>query len=235
MILLICFLAIVIIGLTYLFFNPSFKIYSYHHKKTNKKIISLTFDDGPDPKVTPIILDILKKHQIKATFFVVGKNVEAYPDVLKRIYKEGHQIGNHSYKHNYQMFNLPSNILKEVNYTSELIFKVIGKYPIFYRPPFGLRTFWGARVLAKNGFKIITWDNMTNDYWNINSKLLSRRITSKAKDGGVIVLHDGSEGLAIKNRTNLIENGLDEIIKYLKAKNFQLIRLDKMFNTKGYK
>lgn len=226
---------LILMGIIYLFFKPDFDIQSKHHLITNKKIIALTFDDGPEPNITPKILDILKKYNIKATFFVVGKNAKDYSDVLKRIYKEGHLVANHSYKHNYQMFNFPSKILKDAELTNELIYKAIGKYPVFYRPPFGLRTTWGAKVLNKNGFKIITWDNMTNDYWNINPKKLFKKITSKARKGGIIVLHDGSEGFSIKNRTNIVDDGLENIIKYLKSKNFQFISLNEMFNVDGYK
>lgn len=230
----VVFLIIILIGIICLFFKPDFDIYSQHHVTTNKKIIALTFDDGPDPSITPKILDILKKHKIKATFFVVGKNARDYPDVLKRIYQEGHLVGNHSYNHNYQMFNFPSKILNDVEHTNEIIYQVIGQYPVFYRPPFGLRTFWGARILKKNNFKIITWDNMTNDYWNINPTKLYQKIISKVSRGGIIVLHDGSEGFSVKNRTNLVDDGLEDIIKYLKSKNFQFICLNEMFNMAGY-
>ena len=225
--------SVLIVGVIYLFFNPLCDIYSTHKVETSRKVVALTFDDGPDPNITPLVLDILKKCNVRATFFVVGKNVVKYPEVLRRAFKEGHQIANHSFNHNYKMFSLPSKILRDSMSTNELIFQVIKKRPLFFRPPFGLKTYWGARILNKNGFKIVTWNNMTTDYLNKRPAKLVHKIVLNTKKGGIIVLHDGSEGLSVKNRSNLVES-LENIIQALKAQGFQFIRLDTMFNEDGY-
>ncbi len=118
---------------------PPFEEYS------DGKIAYLTFDDGPDDKNTPMILDILKNYGIHATFYVCGNMVEAYPDVLKRIYAEGHAIGNHSYNHVYkELYPSTDNFLKQINQTDEIIKSVIGVRPLTIRTPGGRAGMWTA-------------------------------------------------------------------------------------------
>ncbi len=102
-----------------------------------KKKVALTFDDGPDPDYTEMLLDGLKKRNVKATFFLLGKQAEAYPDIVKRMHKEGHMIGNHSYDH-VNLANLSkTDAAKQIRMTSEAIHKITGEYPQYLRPPFG--------------------------------------------------------------------------------------------------
>lgn len=97
-------------------------------KKNSKKVAYLTFDDGPSVKSTPIILDVLKKYDIKGTFFVLGKMVEQNPKILKRVYDEGHQIGNHSYSHNYNyLYKDSENFMEEIYKTENLIKSAVEK------------------------------------------------------------------------------------------------------------
>ena len=107
------------------------------------KVAYLTFDDGPDDKNTPIILDILKNYGIHATFYVCGNMVEAYPQVLRRIYEEGHAIGNHSYNHRYkELYPSTDNFLKQISDTDEIIKSVIGVRPLIIRTPGGRVGMW---------------------------------------------------------------------------------------------
>ena len=107
------------------------------------KVAYLTFDDGPDDKNTPMILDILKNYGIHATFYVCGNMVEAYPQVLRRIYEEGHAIGNHSYNHRYkELYPSTDNFLKQISDTDEIIKSVIGVRPLIIRTPGGRAGMW---------------------------------------------------------------------------------------------
>ena len=109
------------------------------------KVAYLTFDDGPDDKNTPMILDILKNYGIKATFYVCGNMVETYPEVLKRIYVEGHAIGNHSYNHVYkELYPSTENFLRQINQTDEAIKSIIGVRPLIIRTPGGRAGMWTA-------------------------------------------------------------------------------------------
>ena len=107
------------------------------------KVAYLTFDDGPDDKNTPMILDILKNYGIHATFYVCGNMIEAYPQVLRRIYEEGHAIGNHSYNHRYkELYPSTDNFLKQISDTDEIIKSVIGVRPLIIRTPGGRVGMW---------------------------------------------------------------------------------------------
>ena len=218
----------------YLFFNPKFSIYSRSHLNTNSKVIALTFDDGPNIDTTLIVLKILKENRIKATFFVVGKNVRSNPVILEIILKDGHLIANHSDNHSYMMFGRSKNILKDVENCSKSIKVVTGKQPHFYRPAFGLRSPWGANAVKKAGYFIVTWNNMTYDYWGLSPKKLKDVIIKKARPGGIIVLHDGHEGFSKSGLTNMTDS-LSEIIKVLKSDGYSFVTLSDLFNTEGYK
>lgn len=216
-------------------FNPSVPIYSTSRGPvTDEKVIALTFDDGPNPLTTPSILKSLKDANAKATFFVVGKNVRKYPEILKTTYEQGHLIGNHSGRHTYNMLpRTNKTILRDINETNDAITSVIKQVPALYRPPFGFRTPWSARLIHKAGYSIITWDNITTDYWGLATDKLVRDILSKARPGGIIVLHDGAEGLA--RGTSHVPDALPTIIDELKRQGYRLVLLDELLGTQGYR
>ncbi|MBR1581321.1 MAG: polysaccharide deacetylase [Selenomonadaceae bacterium] len=117
----------------------------YLEPYTWEKIAYLTFDDGPDDKNTPAVLDILKQEGILGTFYVVGTQIEQYPEVLKRIYSEGHAIGNHSYTHKYnELYPTASNFLIQLTNTDDLIYEIIGVRPLIIRAPGGRAGMWTA-------------------------------------------------------------------------------------------
>ena len=128
--------------------------------------VYLTFDDGPDDKVTPQILDILKAENVKATFYVCGNMVEAYPDVLKRIFNEGHAIGNHSYNHRYdQLYASPWSFMEQIIQTDAAIKNVIGVRPFIIRAPGGISNFtanyWS--MIEECGYVEHDWNALTED------------------------------------------------------------------------
>lgn len=215
-------------------FNPAIPIYSQSHGSANEKVIALTFDDGPNPLTTPSILTSLQEANAKATFFVVGKNVRKYPEILRATLAQGHLIGNHSGRHTYSMLPRTNRtILRDINETNEAIADVIKKVPALYRPPFGFRTPWSARLIRKAGYHIITWDNITTDYWGLATDKLVHDILSKARPGGIIVLHDGAEGLA--RGTSHVPEALPKIIDELKRQGYRFILLDELLGIPGYR
>ena len=134
---------------------------------TKEKVAYLTFDDGPDNKNTPAILDILKNYGVPATFYVVGTMVEANPEVLKRIYEEGHAIGNHTYDHRYKdLYASPENFLAQLMHTEELIYNVIGVRPLITRAPggtIGMFTDAFPPMLKANGYVEHDWNVCNED------------------------------------------------------------------------
>lgn len=131
-----------------------------------ESVVYLTFDDGPDDKVTPQILDILKAENVKATFYVCGNMVDTYPEVLKRIFNEGHAIGNHSYNHNYdQIYSSPWSFMEQIIQTDNAIRNVIGVRPFIIRAPGGTGMF-GANywsMIEDCGYVEHDWNALTED------------------------------------------------------------------------
>ncbi|MBQ3971135.1 MAG: polysaccharide deacetylase [Selenomonadaceae bacterium] len=134
---------------------------------TREKVAYLTFDDGPDNKNTPAILDILKDYGVPATFYVAGTMVEANPDVLKRIYEEGHAIGNHTYDHDYDdLYTSPDHFLAQLMHTDDLIYNIIGVRPLITRAPggtIGMFTDAFPPALKANGYVEHDWNVCNED------------------------------------------------------------------------
>lgn len=118
---------------------------------TNEKIVALTFDDGPHYKYTPEILNLLNKYHAKATFFIVGKNAEKNPEVILRMYEEGHEIANHTYSHPTKIKT--ADLLEEIQMTSEVLFSMTGKIPELFRPVEGQYTDEMIDAVTKKGIK----------------------------------------------------------------------------------
>ncbi|GGE34205.1 polysaccharide deacetylase familiy protein [Pullulanibacillus camelliae] len=160
-------------------------------QSTVKGKVALTFDDGPDPRYTPELLDVLRTYNVQATFFVVGENAERYPEIIKRMHNEGHAIGIHHYQHRNNWFLTPAGTRQQCVQTAEIIQQITGKTPDYYRPPWGalnLFTFWAARP-----FKIVIWSAILGDWkLNLGKERLTERLHAHIHDGAVIVLHDAN-------------------------------------------
>jgi peptidoglycan-N-acetylglucosamine deacetylase len=217
--------------------NPTTQIFgsTIFQGKTNQKVVALTFDDGPYGNVTNQILDILKNNQVKATFFVTGKNAQMYPDILKREVNEGHTIGNHSYDHSKLLAIEPAKKLKtNISNADNAIFSDIKVHPRFFRPPYGLKSPQMIRLLNNMGYKVILWDDATNDY-NLNQspEAITNQVLKKVKPGAIIDLHDGRDMHVNYPRENLIK-ALPCIIDSLKAAGYQLVTLDQLIEQQPY-
>ncbi|TQS27250.1 polysaccharide deacetylase family protein [Microbispora sp. KK1-11] len=153
------------------------------------KCIALTFDDGPWP-YTPALLDTLKKHKAKATFFLLGRKVAHRPELTRRIYEEGHDIGNHTWTHPSLTKLSDGEVFEEVSSTSDIINQTIGKMPEYMRPPNGATNSRIASLMADLGLPQILWTGSTLDWQARDTKVIAQRTLKLAKRNGVILLHD---------------------------------------------
>lgn len=152
--------------------------------------IAITFDDGPNNDYTHKLLEGLKKRGIKATFFVLGKEVEKYPDILAEIKEDGHLIGVHSYEHvNFRQIG-DEAALDQIEKTQDAIYAVTGEYADFIRPPYGC---WNDSLEDKTMMIEVLWDVDPLDWATTNADIVVQRILKNAKDGSIILLHDASE------------------------------------------
>jgi peptidoglycan-N-acetylglucosamine deacetylase len=184
--------------------------------KLLEKEIILTFDDGPTD-FTAETLEILKKHQVKATFFCIGKQIEKHPEIFKKIHQEGHQIGNHSFSHANNLGFYSSNQLEqEILKTKNLIKKEIDLETNIYRPPFGVTNPNIAKAIKRLNQKSIGWSIRSLDTVLKNEHQIFNRIKKKLKSGSIILLHDTS------NKSN---KTLDLLLYYLKTNNYKVVNL----------
>ncbi|MDO3679958.1 polysaccharide deacetylase family protein [Paenibacillus ehimensis] len=189
------------------------------------KQVALTFDDGPDTKYTPQVLDILKQYEAKATFFVVGRQVVKHPDVLKRIHEEGHSIGNHSWDHA-NLTKLSSNqIQKEITSTDEAIEKIIGASTPLVRAPYGAVTASIKRNLTSAGHQLVEWTVDTKDWSGTASADMVELVRKRTKDGGIILMHSfgGKNG----NLDNTVE-ALPLMIEALKQDGYAFVTVPEL-------
>lgn len=155
------------------------------------KKVALTFDDGPENVWTPKILEILKEKHVKATFFVIGKQAQAYPDMLRKIDAEGHIIGNHTMDHaDLTKLNAPA-VTKEIAECAAVINNIIGKTPKLVRPPFGFHNEIVDTVIYSRKNMIILWSLDTDDWQGLDSATVQDRVLPKMKNGFIVLQHDG--------------------------------------------
>jgi peptidoglycan/xylan/chitin deacetylase (PgdA/CDA1 family) len=186
------------------------------------KRIALTFDDGPSTRYTAEILDILREYDVKATFFVIGKNVEAHPDLLRRTVAEGHEIGNHTYSHPHLKTIDEARLSEEVARSATLLREVAGIRTSLFRPPEGIITPAVAAAAEKGGYRTVLWSIDTLD-WALNpAPKIVQTIKREASDGDIVLFHDWVAG---DSPTPAV---LRQIIPWLKAEGFAFVKVSEL-------
>ena len=162
----------------------------YHSRHNDRMEIALSFDDGPHPRLTPVILSILEEYGIKATFFMVGENVGYYPDAARAVAEAGHEIGNHTFSH--RKFNRMSEheMLDEIHACEQAISGVTETPAHFIRPPEGQMNEAMRRVIGTLDYRIILWDVDTRDWAHTPPSEISRHILDTVQAGDIILMHD---------------------------------------------
>lgn len=171
--------------------------------------VYLTFDDGPIPQSTPFILDTLREHGIKATFFMVGDNVRKHPELYKQIVDEGHQVGNHTYNHLGAFKHWTVTYIINTFKANELI------HAHLFRPPHGVMR-WSEYYWLRKHFKIVMWDLVTRDYskW-ITADDVINNVKSYARNGSIITFHDSLKSI------EKLQRALPESIRWLKEQGYE--------------
>jgi len=234
---------LVISLVAYGYFIPTSPVFGkvYYEGTSREKVVALTFDDGPNEPYTSQILDILASHNIKATFFVVGKNVELYPETARRIIAEGHVVGNHSYSHNAN-HALTEYGAKDLERAQETIDNTVGIRPHLYRPPHGKKSPWELEAVKKGGLIEVTWSVSANDQHVLaflgepSPETLSREIVSRTNPGGIILLHDGYGTLhdTVKADKSLTVKALPLIIEQLQTRGYRFVTVPELLNVPAY-
>ncbi|WP_227936393.1 polysaccharide deacetylase family protein [Alkalihalobacillus deserti] len=180
---------------------------------TSSMLVALTFDDGPENHYTPMILDILKEKGVPATFFVVGREITTYPEIMKRIVNEGHGIGNHTWHHPDLRKKWSSRIQEEIQSTQQELQKVVGKKPDLFRPPYGAMTKADKVILNKMGMRNILWSVDTLDWSGLPADDILEIVNRDISPGGIILQHNFQYGRLLDGSVEALPRIIDDLQK----------------------
>jgi peptidoglycan/xylan/chitin deacetylase (PgdA/CDA1 family) len=218
------FLIIEIIGASRL--STGFHFKSVCNAETNEKMVTLTFDDGPHGEATEKVLAVLKEFNVTCTFFCIGKRISDEKSLLKKMSDAGHIIANHSYTHD-NFFDLQPTrkLIEELELTNKTIKDIIGKTPLFFRPPYGVATPGLGRAIEKTKMISVGWNIRSFDTSIKDSEKIFQKIKPQIKPGSIILLHD-----RVKDCDVLVKS----LLLYLKESEYTVVNLDKLLNKPAY-
>lgn len=184
---------------------------------TDEKAVYLSFDDGPHPVATPFVLNELRKYNAKATFFCLGKNVQAYPEIYRQIIEEGHAVGNHTFNHKNGWKTDSSSYIKDIQQAADYIDSKL------FRPPYGRITRFAAKVLKEQlDMEVIMWDVLSGDFDTaLSVERCRKNVLNNVREGSIVVFHDSEKAWPLLNAT------LPEVLKRLSDKGFSFKSLHK--------
>ena len=203
-----------------------------------RKVAAITFDDGPHPADTPRMLEVLARHQVPATFFFLGRNVEAHPDVARAVVQAGHDIGNHTYDHPH----LPScgvrQVISEVRRCQRAIREATGLSPVIMRPPYGAQSAQSFLAIRALGYQIVHWSASGHDWLGDDASIVAGRVMKGMLPGRIILLHDNLEpppgqtawrpeqaGLRDRRPT---ADALDDLIRTLRGDGYDFVTVTEL-------
>jgi peptidoglycan-N-acetylglucosamine deacetylase len=187
--------------------------------------VCITFDDGPDPEVTPQVLDLLDRHQAKASFFCVGERTLAHPDIVREIARRGHSIENHSQRHSYVFaFYGLLRFKRELEEAQAVIAGVAGRAPRYFRAPMGLRSPLLDPVLARCGLRYVSWTRRGFDSVHRDPRSVLRRLARSLAAGDILLLHDSRSARA-DDGTPVVLMVLPELLALIKSKGLKPVSL----------
>jgi len=200
--------------------TPPLERLSYNSCNVDGPYIAITFDDGPHPVLTPKLLDMLKARGIKATFFLIGENAAEYPDIVKRIAAEGHELGNHSWSHPQLTKLSPDALRDQIAKTADAINAAAGHPPTVMRPPYGATTPYITQWMYKEfGTKVIMWSVDPLDWKIRQAGHVESVIVSQTRPGSIILAHDIHASTVA---------AMPETLDKLKAKGFQFLTVSEL-------
>ena len=188
---------------------------------TRQKVVALTFDDGPNPKYTAKLLTILKKQRVEATFFLVGKSIDKYPNLAKRIIQNGHSVGNHSYYHRHLTTVNEQDLLTDVAKSQLVFWENLEVVPLFFRPPFGSNFDRHSKELRKHFNYIVNWSIDPQEWKGRRSnKEIIKSVIKELKPGRIILLHESAKTVSF----------LPDLIKTIRAQGYGFVDLESVLS-----
>jgi peptidoglycan-N-acetylglucosamine deacetylase len=193
------------------------------------KNLALTFDDGPNDPHTMRLLDVLGKHNVKATFFLVGRFVQQRPDIVREIAQRGHVIGNHTFTHPRLIFLPAARIRQEILQCRDAISEAVGEHSNLFRPPWGGRRPGVFRMVRQLGLEPIMWNVSGHDWDAPSAEFIEQRVAKKIRGGAVVLLHDGGHAAFGTDRSKTVE-AVDRLIVRFKSEYLGFATIPEMMN-----
>ncbi|MGC8783139.1 MAG: polysaccharide deacetylase family protein [Armatimonadota bacterium] len=191
-----------------------------YHGNPTRKWIALTFDDGPHPYHTPILLKTLRRLKVRATFFVVGKNVDRYPRLVRQMLKAGHEVENHTYNH-LRLSSLPLGLVQEeIEAGAAAIWRATGRVPRFVRPPGGMINHWVRQVAQFDGYVTVMWTADPADYERPDVQTLKQRLFASLRPGSIILLHE---------KVPQTVEALPEFVQEARRQGYEFVTIEEMW------
>jgi peptidoglycan-N-acetylglucosamine deacetylase len=202
---------------------------TYYRQQTSEKVAALTFDDGPSPEWTPIILDELKKAGVKATFFMIGEHVVKYPEIAKRVVDEGHEIGNHTYDHHVLLYYKMEELEKEIKDAERVIQNVTGKLTKYFRPPKAWLTAEEKIKIAEMGYKVVLWSLNSKDWVTFHDKQITSYILGHIRPGDIILFHDSGGVFSTEGGSRVqTAKTVTRLVKKLKERGYSFVTISEL-------
>jgi peptidoglycan/xylan/chitin deacetylase (PgdA/CDA1 family) len=198
------------------------------------KQLALTYDDGPNDPHTQHLLDVLARHDVRATFFMIGRFVQQRPDIARAIANAGHAVGNHTFTHPLLTFKSESEIRYELSDCRAALRDAIGEYSNLFRPPFGGRRPAVLRIVRELGLEPVMWNATGYDWKARSSAEIERKVGNQVRGGDVILLHDGGHRQMGADRSNTVA-ATDSLIKRYKADGYTFVTIPQMLQIANHR
>jgi peptidoglycan/xylan/chitin deacetylase (PgdA/CDA1 family) len=221
-----CIFALILAGVGIFFASipntPQFFGTAVRCVETDEKVVALTYDDGPRSPTTEGVLDVLSKHKVYATFFLIGEHAEKNPELVKKIYNAGHELGNHTYSHALLIFRTPSFVHDQIEKTDKIIRNCGYEKEIYFRSPHGMKLLADAWELSQMNRTNILFDVVAWDWTSPGVQQIVANVMEDVKPGSIILLHDGCG-----NEKDIV-TASDTIITKLKAQGYRFLTISEL-------
>lgn len=197
------------------------------------KNVAITFDDGPSDPYTDQVLDILRQYGIKATFFMVGRNVDRFPKIARRVASAGHEIGNHTYNHSSLFLDAPRRIALELAMGEESILRTTGVSPRLFRPPYGANPRWVMTQALRRGYIITKWSVNAGDWRKASAVRIVKKTLARIGNGAIILMHDGACIPGNNHRYGTV-SALPQILDALKSSGYKVVSVSELLGLTDF-
>ena len=195
-----------------------------------KKQIALTYDDGPNDAHTLRLLEVLAKHEVRATFFLIGRYVQQRPEIAREVVRSGHVVGNHTFTHPLLIFKTDAEIREELRQCRQSLLDAIGEHSNLFRPPFGGRRPGTLRVARDLGLEPIMWNVTGYDRKGPPAAVIERKISNRVRGGAVILLHDGGHKQMGADRSQTVL-ATDHLVSRYRGEGYEFVTIPKMMEN----